>query len=145
MTVYGFDGKKKETLKAKIDTGADSTSIDIKVLERLGYGDILSRYNELIKSELQEISIEKLNREECSQLADRLTETARSQIPEIYKVGSIVSSHGKSLRPFLNIKLSIAGSVIDSHSSAYDRSDLTYAVIIGRNNLKQFLIDPSKK
>jgi alpha-L-glutamate ligase-like protein len=145
VTVYGFDGKKKETLKAKIDTGADSTSIDIKVLERLGYGDILSRYNELIKSELQEISIEKLNREECSQLADRLTETARSQIPEIYKVGSIVSSHGKSLRPFLNIKLSIAGSVIDSHSSAYDRSDLTYAVIIGRNNLKQFLIDPSKK
>ncbi len=145
VTVYGPDGKKKETLKAKIDTGADSTSIDIKVLERLGYGEILQKYDEIIQKELGNLNVEDLAEEKRNLLTDKLTEIAHEQIPDIYKVTTIRSSHGKSLRPFISIKLSMAGTQIESNSSVYDRSKLSYSIIIGRKDLKKYLIDPSKK
>jgi len=144
VTVYGPDGKKKETLKAKIDTGADSTSIDVKVLERLGYGEIIKQYQELVAKEIDKLQIATLEEKELEDLADRLTTVIKTQDIGIYKVGPVFSSHGQSIRPYLDVKISLAGTSIEAHPSAYDRSKLTYSIIIGKKDLKLFLIDPSK-
>lgn len=36
ITIYSLDGKEKIKVIAKVDTGADSTSIDIKLAKKLG-------------------------------------------------------------------------------------------------------------
>ena len=54
------------------------------------------------------------------------------------------SSHGTTLRPVILIPVSISGTRIDIRANIVDRSKLIYPVIIGRRDLSQFIIDPSK-
>ncbi len=44
VTVYAKDGQHYKKIKAKIDTGSDSSSIDKRLAEQLGFTDALSYY-----------------------------------------------------------------------------------------------------
>lgn len=101
ITLYDANGNSKRLL-AKIDTGADSSSIDISLA-----GDLM--------------------------------------LGPITKTKSVVSSHGRSLRPVVPIDVELGGVRVDGDFTLYNRTHMTYKVLIGRNVLeKGFLIDPSK-
>lgn len=101
ITLYDAQGKSKKLL-AKIDTGADSSSIDISLAGELMLGPIT-------------------------------------------KTKSVVSSHGRSLRPVVPISLILGDQNVSGDFTLYNRTHMTFKVLIGRNILeKGFLIDPSQ-
>jgi alpha-L-glutamate ligase-like protein len=56
----------------------------------------------------------------------------------------IRSASGQKYRPLINITFEISGKKIITDASIVDRSHLTYPIIIGRKDLKNFLIDPER-
>jgi hypothetical protein len=104
VVVAGPGGE--ESVRAKVDTGADRTTVD-KVL------------------------------------ADRLR-----LVPTGSKVAVKASALGKKVeRPLVNATVTLAGKSFNIRVGVADRSQMRYAVIIGRDILRSgdFLIDPSRK
>jgi alpha-L-glutamate ligase-like protein len=56
----------------------------------------------------------------------------------------IKSASGQNYRPLINLTFEISGKKIITDASVVDRSDLSYPLIIGRKDLKNFLIDPER-
>lgn len=56
----------------------------------------------------------------------------------------IRSASGQKYRPLVNLSLELAGKKINSDASVVDRTHLKYPVIIGRKDLKGFMIDPER-
>jgi len=129
---------KTETLKAKIDTGADSTSIDKEVARKLGYQEILDVFEDI---KLDENMGKKEAKEKMAQLAEELV----PKYEYLQDVNLVSSSHGMSLRPYVRITLNIDQTEFETNATIYDRSKLKYPIIVGRKSLFKFLVDPSKK
>jgi alpha-L-glutamate ligase-like protein len=137
VTLFGKSEKIKEKVKAKIDTGAMLTSIDTKLLSKLGYESAIEHFN---KFKIPE----NLTRKEAIQLSDKLGDKIESH-EDIAGRSIVHSSHGTTLRPIISIPISISGTKLDMRINAVDRSNLIYPIIIGRRDLNQFIIDPIKK
>jgi len=104
VVVTGPGGE--ESVKAKVDTGADRTTVDEALAARL-----------------------------------RL-------VPTGSKVAVKASAAGKRVeRPLVNAAVTLAGIRFNLRVGVADRSQMRYAVIIGRDILRSgyFLIDPSLK
>jgi len=127
-----------EKYMAKIDTGADSSSIDTEIATKLGYGE----YADI--EELRNITIPESSGERRV-MEDKLTEELKIKYPLLDKVQFIVASNGITLRPYINLKMLIEGIEIESKVSIAKRKNLVFPLIIGKNSLSKFLIDPSKK
>jgi alpha-L-glutamate ligase-like protein len=138
VTIIDIDNKEL-AVNAKIDTGADSTSIDTKLAVKLGFQDIIDRFENI---QIPENS----NKEERIALEKSLNDELIPQFPErLVGVQCIISSHGKSLRPYVKINIKIKDTVFETNASIFNRSDLTYPMIVGRKSLNKFLVDPSKQ
>lgn len=136
IKLSGQDGKEVET-KAKIDTGADSTSIDIQLALKLGFKEIID--------EMESRNIpEDLPREEGLKLMRELTAELTKKYPALVDVSYVKSSHGASIRPSVKVMIKIKDMQYETQASIFDRSKLTYPVIVGRKSLTRFLVDPSK-
>ena len=67
------------------------------------------------------------------------------ELGPVVRTATVVSSHGKQVRPVVKIPLKIAGRKIRASFNITDRSHMKYKVLIGRNILKKgFLIDTTK-
>lgn len=132
VKLIGKDGKEIE-VEAKIDTGADSTSIDTELAKQLGFEETLTIFEERIAGK---------------NILTEYTEQEREQlfanVPDLADTSLTKSSHGTSYRPMIRLDLSLDSVVISAKVSVIDRSDLKYSVIIGRKNLTRFLIDVNK-
>jgi alpha-L-glutamate ligase-like protein len=137
ISLFDQNSKEIET-KAKIDTGADSTSIDTNLAIKLGYQDIIDKFSTIQipenSTKQERLAFEKALCEELiPQFPGRLTD-----------IQFIISSHGKSLRPYVKIQIKLKDTTFETNASIFNRSELTYPVIIGRKSLSRFLVDPSK-
>lgn len=132
VRLIGKDGRSVE-VEAKIDTGADSTSIDTELAKQLGFEEVLSQFNTCIG---KRNILEEFNKEEREKLF--------SNIPDLADTIPIRSSHGTSYRPMIRIDLIMDTFVIPAKVSVIDRSHLDYKIIIGKKNLRKFLIDVNK-
>ena len=101
--IIALPNRKTHRLTAKLDTGAYSSSIDLKLAKKLGLD--------------QSIAYEK----------------------------KAWSSFGEQTRPFINFNFTLNGERIDTVASLADRSQSRYDVLIGRRDLYNFVIDPSRK
>jgi alpha-L-glutamate ligase-like protein len=136
VTFYGKDEKSTATI-AKVDTGADSTSIDKEIARKLGFKDIV----DLVESG---ILPEGITREEGIRISEKLMKELPQKYPDIHTVDFIKSSHGNSVRVTVKLNIKIQDTTFETKASIFDRSKLTYNAIIGRKSLTKFLIDPSK-
>lgn len=134
----GKDGKEVE-VEAKIDTGADSSSIDRSLAEELGFGDVL-RYFDAIEQPTGE-----LNRETTRILQDELRKMHLGKHPDLKDVLFVYASNGISIRPKIGLTAIIDGQEVLANPTVVDRSALQFRAIIGRRNLGKFLVDVSKK
>ena len=125
-------------LKAKIDTGADISSIDKALVKKLGYEDIVDEFDEAVKN------IEIDSTETKENIDEKIKDKLEKWGDEIDTV-VIKSSHGVSYRLTIDMNVSLSGVDIISKMSVTDRSNLEFPVIIGRKSLGKFLVDPSKK
>jgi len=98
VVMHSYNGNRK--IKARIDTGATQSSIDLNLAKELGYNTHLGQIN-------------------------------------------VVSANGIKTRPLVEISYELSGKKIKSIFSLADRRNLNYSILIGRNDLEGFLIDPS--
>lgn len=120
-------------VEAKIDTGADSSSIDRSLAKALGFGETLRLFDEKLAG--RDIMNE-LTKEERNKLF--------SEVPGLVATVPIKSSHGFSYRPKVALTLIIDSVEITAHVSCIDRSHLAYPAIIGRKHLRKFFVDVNK-
>jgi alpha-L-glutamate ligase-like protein len=136
VTLTGKDGKEI-TVEAKIDTGADSTSIDTALAQELGFADVIEFFSTL-----------KLPtgfaRTEVAAIEKNLRDKYLSKHEDLHDIIAIYSSNGVSIRPKVKIDLLLDGVTIEPSVTIVDRSNLRYPVIVGRKSLRKFLVDPSK-
>jgi len=139
VTFYGKNDKTTSTI-AKIDTGADSTSIDTNLATNLGFEDIVHLSHQL-SSDFPDL---KSNGSNIKALEKKLYEQYKPLYPDLEDIQKVSSSHGISFRPYIKVSLKLQDTVLETTTSIYDRSKLTYPVIIGRKSLSKFIIDPTK-
>lgn len=131
------DGKELEVL-AKIDTGAYSTSLDIELAKQLGFGPTLESFAQI------DISSYKLLPENEGAIKKDFLEKYKEKIPFLEDVAVIFSSSGSSLRPIVKTDFKINNETVSSLVNITNRQNLKYPVIIGKRDLKRFLIDVNK-
>ena len=74
----------------------------------------------------------------CSSLAEKLglTETIRHK--------KVKSSLGKEERPIIDLSFILDKRTVSTEAFMADRQELKFDIIIGRKDLKKFLVDPAK-
>lgn len=132
VKLLGKNGKEIE-VEAKIDTGADSTSIDASLAKELGFEDALRSFEEKMAG-----------RDIINELSKEERERLFAGIPDLTDTIPVKSSHGYSYRPVIRIELTLDAVTLPAKVSVIDRSHLKYAVIVGRKSLGKFLIDVNK-
>jgi len=132
-------GKLEKTieLEAKIDTGADSSSIDTSLAIELGYGDVIEYFSSLdLPTDVK--------KEDEKKVLESLRKKYLGTHPDLADIGIVFSSHGFSIRPKILLNFVLDNLMIPAKVNIMDRSGLDYQILIGKNNLKKFLIDVSK-
>lgn len=140
VTLYSIDDQISEKISAKIDTGADSTSIDTSLARKLGFGDAID-YAEKIISEYKFQSKEEAKKYSAENELNKKLE----EHPLIVGTSIISSSSGINYRIKVNVNLEIDGVKFETKANIFDRSKLGSSVLIGNKSLGKFLIDPAKK
>lgn len=134
IKLIGINGKEIE-VKAKIDTGAYSTSIDIELAKKLGFEETLEKFSQITQDEAEEVK-----RGEGIKIEKAFLEKHQKNIPFLENVSFVFSASGSSLRPIVNISFIMDKETVLSKANLIDRSNLQYQVLIGRKDLKRFLI-----
>lgn len=136
VKLIGKDGKEIE-VEAKIDTGADSTSIDISLAKELGFGDVLTFFETLPKPDMTDRSAMK-------KISEEYDLRYKNVHPDLKAISFIHSANGFSMRPKIELVLLLDGVEIPARVTVVDRTHLEYPTIIGRSSLRKFLVDVSK-
>jgi alpha-L-glutamate ligase-like protein len=145
VVLHSIDGNNKEVkTKAKIDTGADSTSIDSELASKLGYEEYIESFEEIkrklgIGDQFSSLS------EAKEQVALLNEEIEKSEFDIDLRCDWVRSSHGISIRLYAEIELTLGDLKYKTMANIYDRSKLTYKIIVGRKSLSRFLVEPAKK
>lgn len=140
VTLYGKNNAEITT-KSKMDTGATISSIDQELARKLGFGSAIDYASEILKnapifesaSQAREYSHE-------NSLEDRLTAH-----DDIVDTAIIKQSNGTSYRIQIKLYIKIADTQMEIKATIADRKHMIYPVLIGKKDLKKFLIDPAKK
>ncbi|MCA9382333.1 hypothetical protein KC660_02915 [Candidatus Dojkabacteria bacterium] len=141
VILYSKKGNPVE-VNVKIDTGADSTSIDEGLARELGYSEAIDIFNTYKKEHNVPDFIE--TKSEGLEYEEKLEADLMDKHPDIVEINPIKSSHGRTLRMYIPIEMNIADYRFQTKATVFDRQELQYKMIIGRKSLSNFLVDPSK-
>lgn len=137
IKITGINGQIFEG-KAKIDTGADSTSIDKDLAIKLGYGDLIKELES--KNFKTGLTFNEARAEMTS-----IEEEIKNKYEYFENMVLVRSSHGSTIRPKISINIKIQDLEFETKANITERKNLNFQVIIGRKSLTKFLIDPVKK
>lgn len=136
IKLIGKDGKEIE-VEAKIDTGADSTSIDTELAKQLGFEEVLSFFETIPKPT-------STNRNDLKKISSEYDMKYQNVHPDLRAVTFTYSANGFSMRPKIGISLIMDTVEIPAHVTVVNRENLGHSVIIGKKSLRKFLVDVSK-
>lgn len=136
VSILGKNGKERSTVKAKVDTGAKTTSIDIALAKKLGYKKIVDVIKDFSLGEKGKT--EKELRENFSKIESEF----KKKNPQFEELSIVKSSSGHTLRPVIKLVYYLSGEKITTLANIADRSEMTYQMLIGKNDMEHFLIDP---
>lgn len=132
IKLIGKDGKEVE-IEAKIDTGADYSAVDNELATQLGYEETVKEFEKL-----------RIPYEELKNLSKEERWSIFKDVPDIKSTIPVKSSHGYTYRPMINLEIVMDNTIISTGVTLIDRSHMKYPAIIGKANLKKFLIDVTK-
>ncbi len=132
VKLIGKDGKEVE-VEAKIDTGADWSSIDNELAKQLGFAATVEEFDKL-----------KRPYDEIKDLSKEQRWNIFKDVSDISATIPVRSSHGFTYRPMITLTIQIDKTPITTRVTLIDRSHLTYPLIVGKYNLRKFLIDVNK-
>lgn len=127
--------------KAKVDTGARTTAIDISVAKKIGLAHVYRDFHKLFPK----LKITSRNFKTVRQtIVKEITPALKKAIPGLYDVRVIPATNGITVRPYIQFQFKLRNRKIQTIASIVDRKILLYPVLIGKKDLTAFLIDPSK-
>ena len=110
-------------LKAKLDSGAETSSLDARIIKRFRQGG---------KRWVRFALTDPASGEEFVLVRER-----------IRTIGVVQHDGSNQVRPTVMLQVCVADRLIDIEVSLVDRSEFTYRLLLGRRALKSFaLIDP---
>ncbi len=127
---------QKYEIQAKVDTGAGFSSISTELAQNLGFKQALE-------------ALEKypfntpLSPEAARQIASDIEEKVLDEYEEIIDTIIIHSAHGTTYRLMVPLTFVLSGVKVKTRVSIVKRKHLQYPMIIGRKDLKKFLVDPN--
>jgi len=127
------DGKEIE-IEAKIDTGAYSTSLDAEMAKKLGFESVLEYFEKIEKPT-------DFARDQVKQIEEDLREKYLAGHEDLEDIVVVYSSSGVTIRPKIKLMFMMNGENILSKSNIVERTGLKYPMIIGRKDMKKFLIE----
>lgn len=133
VLVLGKNGKKIE-IEAKIDTGAYLSSIDLTLAQQLGYEKLIEDFHKIDFSEFL------LKRGEGKHIQEKIMRKYGKMIPELVSTTLVHSASGLSIRPIISLSFFINEKKIFSRINIIDRSHMKYKLLVGRKDLRKFLI-----
>lgn len=134
VKLISTDGRIIE-VEAKIDTGADSSSIDIELAKQLGFGVTIDAFKDT------DISGYDIVPGKEKEIKEDFMQRFGEKIPGLYNVAVIFSSSGKSMRPIVKCSFVMDDERVISRMNITDRSKLKYQMIVGRKDLRKFLVE----
>ena len=137
VKLIGKDGKEIE-VEAKIDTGAYSSSIDVELAKELGFGETITIFSEINLSQYL------ISPENEIEIKKDILEKHKNSIPDLEDVAVVFSSSGSSIRPIIKTNFIMDEIEIASKINIIKRENLKYPIIIGKRDLKKFLVDVNK-
>jgi alpha-L-glutamate ligase-like protein len=136
VKIVGLD-KKIIEIEAKVDTGAYSSSIDTGLAIDLGFENLLNYFNSLTLPV-------NFSREDAKNIEAELRKKYLGSHPDLADISIVYSASGVSIRPKVNLTFNLADLEIVTQVNIIARENLQNSMIIGRRNLKRFLVDVNK-
>lgn len=139
VSIYHIGNKshKKESLNAMLDTGINTSRIDRGIAARIGFADAIKYF----------LSLDLPNSFESFQEAQKLIDEIEPKVTEnkdIVRLAKVTELGKIRIRPVINIKIKIAGVEKEIEAVISTKEELLYPLIIGRAELKGYLIDAGK-
>jgi alpha-L-glutamate ligase-like protein len=125
---------KKEITNSFMDTGILTSRISKSMANRIGFMPTIKFFNSLPIPEKFE------SPKEAQKYIDENKEMFNNKI--FKRVARVVEENGVKIRPVVDVKTKISGEIKDIEMIIIE--DSIYPVVIGRNELKGYLIDTSK-
>lgn len=133
--------KRSMNFEAKIDTGAHKTSIDVSLARKLGYGQTWNCFNK----NCPKIKVTRRNLKEIQKRVKREVRPALvKKCPRLVDVRVLPTASGITIRPYVKISYFLKGRKIRTVASIARREHMQYIMLIGKEDLKDFVIDPSR-
>ena len=136
VKIIGKNGLERE-VEARIDTGAGVSSIDKNLAKELGFSEAVKYWEEFHLDRV-------LTDEEIEILSQNETWKELEKHPDIIGAIKVFSSHGATYRIEIRINLVISDVSITSRLSVANREGMEFPILIGRRDLKKFLINANK-
>ncbi|MFA6027395.1 MAG: RimK/LysX family protein [Patescibacteria group bacterium] len=133
--------KKFIRLQAKIDTGAHYSAIDKSLAKKLGYsGSLIAFKKNCPKFKINKNNFTRIKKE----IKNKYKKDLIKKCPGLVDVKLIPATNGFSIRPYFRIKFSLKGKKIKTKASLVDRAHLKYLFLVGKEDMKGFIINPEK-
>jgi len=127
--------------RAKIDTGARTSAIDVSIAKKLGLDRVYWDFRKL----MPKLKITKHNFiEQGEYIKTNITPVLKKAIPGLYDIRVIPATNGISVRPYVRFHYHLHKKHIYTIASIVDRKILIYPILVGKKDLAGFLIDPTK-
>ncbi|MFA6027396.1 MAG: sugar-transfer associated ATP-grasp domain-containing protein [Patescibacteria group bacterium] len=128
---------KRESIRAKIDTGMVSTTFNRDLGAKLGFEKAIKAFDSLVTKE-------KILAKHINEIEDELNKKNNPAETGITKIVGVKRGNDYILRPKVYLSFLVKGKKINTEAAISNNDELTYPFIVGRQDLKQFLIDPAK-
>ncbi|TSC92141.1 MAG: Alpha-L-glutamate ligase-like protein [Candidatus Berkelbacteria bacterium Licking1014_96] len=127
--------KKRHRVLARIDTGADFSTICEKLASSVGFERIVRKLNKvekIIKSPTKYFKKEK---------------ELLKKIKGVTGVVLVRQASGLTRRVFVPLKIKLANRIIKTQVTIIKRTHMSYPMIIGRKDLQKegFMVDPKRR
>lgn len=130
--------RKSQIIKVLLDTGILTSRIAKQIASQIGFIDAIKYFRKM--------NIPK-SFETFKDAQDYIDEYSNKicKHPDIVRLAKISESGKIKVKPVLKVKIKISGIQKTIEAILSTREHLTYQLLIGRNELKEFLIDASKR
>ncbi|MCA9374814.1 ATP-dependent zinc protease, partial [Candidatus Dojkabacteria bacterium] len=140
ITIFHINPKKlskKETVNGMLDTGVLTSRLDTALASRLGYLEAIKSFEaENVPNFFESVK-------DAQEFINKNKDTFESK-NGIVRIARIVEGGKIRVRPVVVVKITIAGVQKDIECILSNQKEMLYPILIGRRELKNYLIDPSR-
>lgn len=124
----------KTKLKARVNTNTYYSYIETDTVNKLGYKDIITAFSEITNG----------NKKDIEKKADILLKKLIKEFPELINFEIIEKKKNISISPIIQLKCNIEDIEKEIQFRVRTINQISYPIVLGRRDLKEFLIDPSR-